>query len=373
MRIGFDATPAAQGAGVGRYTWSLLRALLAAASGESDEYVLVLARGAHPPKLPTELSGVRTKGLLLSERACDVLWHRARLPLPLDWWVPGLDVFHSPNFLLPPLRAAAGVVTVHDLSFLKLPHLAYPRLAAYLQRAIGSSLERAAAIVADSENTAADLVSVCGVPADKVRVVYPGVDAKFSPAKEEGEASRLAKRYSLAGPYLLAVGTIEPRKNYPAAIEAFLKVRGYGLFGGEFVIAGGEGWLAEESMQAVRRAEGHVRLLGRVPEEDLPALYRGAVALVYPSFYEGFGLPPLEAMACGTPVVVARTSSLPEVVGGAGLYCSTSSPSIAEALAELVSDEGLRTSLAAAGIERARLFSWERTAAEVREVYAQIA
>lgn len=370
IRVGFDASAAIEGAGVGRYTVSLLRSLLTQAVDE--EYVLLLSRDAANDEVVRQLVARRSI-LPVSRHTSEVLWQRLRLPVVVEWFTGRLDVFHSPNYLLPPLRSARSVVTIHDLSFLKLPQYAHPRLAAYLRGAVPRSIRRAEVILADSQSTADDVIELLRISPKRVRVVYPGVEPRFSPQVEEGEAERLTERYSLQRPYLLGVGTIEPRKNYRAMIEAFVSAHDRCGFTGELVIAGGIGWLAEDALLAAKQAGERVRLLGRFPEQDLPALYRQALALVYASHYEGFGFPPLEAMACGTPVLVSRCSSLPEVVGEAGLYCQTDKESIAKAMTELLRDDDLRARLRAAGIEQAKRFSWEKTAQQVRQLYHEVA
>jgi glycosyltransferase involved in cell wall biosynthesis len=370
LRVAFDATAATQGAGVGRYTAGLLRALLAEADG--IDYTLLTARGAsgYVDALVGRVP-LRRRALPVSKRVADLVWQRARLPLPAEWVTGAADVFHSPDYVLPPLRRAAAVLTVHDLSFVALPQFAHPALAAYLRAAVPRSVARADAILADSANTAADLVRYYGVPEARVRVVYPGLEPQFVPQAEAEDEAIVRERYGLRGRYFLCVGTIEPRKNYVGAIAAAGIAADAG-FEGCLAIAGGTGWLAEESLAAALAAGDRVRLLGRVADEHLPAIYRGAVALVYPSHYEGFGFPPLEAMASGTPAIAARNSSLPEAVGDAGLSCGTDPQSIAAAMQAVLSDEPLRRRLVLAGLERARTFTWQRAADQVRQVYREV-
>ncbi|MHB0877827.1 MAG: glycosyltransferase family 4 protein [Anaerolineae bacterium] len=370
LRVAFDATAATQGAGVGRYTAGLLRALLRDDCG--IDYTLLTAHGAASDL--DRFSGeaaVTRRTLPVSKRVADLVWQRLRLPLPAEWLTGRADVYHSPDYVLPPLRRAAGVVTVHDLSFVAQPQFAHPALAAYLRRAVPLSVARAAVVLADSANTAADLSAHMGVPPERLRVVYPGLEERFRPQPQADDEAVVRGRYRLERRYFLCVGTIEPRKNYVGAVAALQRVVAAG-FSGDLAIAGGTGWLAEESLVAARAAGERVRLLGHVPDEHLPALYRRAVALVYPSHYEGFGFPPLEAMACGTPAIAARNSSLPEAVGDAGLYCGTDPESIAAAMLAVLGDERRRAQLVAAGLERARTFTWERAAGEVRQVYREV-
>jgi len=372
LTIAFDGGPTTQGAGVGRYASGLLGALLA--QDTADQHTVVLPRGARLPAATSAATADwRPVHLPVGERVAEIVWHRLRLPIPVDRLCGMPDVYHSPNFLLPPLARARGVVTVHDLSYLRLPQYAFPALAEYLRKTVPRSLERAELVLADSRNTAADVVELLHVPPDRVRTVYPGVGPAFGPAEMDGELTALAGSYGLRRPYVLCVGTIEPRKNLVAAIQAFMAVAprlGSGL---QLVLAGAIGWLAEETMGAAQEAGDRVRLVGRVAEEDLPALYRQAEALLYPSHYEGFGLPPLEAMACGTPVIVARNSSLPEVTGDVAVYCGTDAESIAAALDGLFTDPSAQERLRRDGPARARLFTWEKAAETVRSLYHELA
>ncbi|NPV09978.1 MAG: glycosyltransferase family 4 protein [Anaerolineae bacterium] len=372
LNIGFDGGPTAQGAGVGRYSSCLLRALLSHRC--DDAFTIVLPRGM---ALPSAVDEARCRWhavrLPVGARAAELLWHRLRLPVPVDVIAGRLEVFHSPNFLLPPLRRARGVVTVHDLSFLRVPQFAYPGLVRYLAKAVPLSVNRADVVLADSQCTADDVVELLGVPQDRVRVIYPGVGPEYGPQPERGEREALRAAYALDRPFVLCVGTIEPRKNYPNAIEGFGRFVQRTGFAGYLAIAGATGWMADDSLEAARRAGPAVKVLGRVPEEHLPALYRQATALLYPSHYEGFGLPPLEAMACGTLVVVAANSSLPEAAGDAAVYCSTDAESIAGALAEALSDDSRAEERRRRGLKRARRFTWERAAEAVRDIYHELA
>lgn len=372
LSIGFDGGPTAQGAGVGRYSYCLLRALLAQPC--DDSFTIVLPRGMALPSAVAEARcRWRAVRLPVGERAAELLWHRLRLPIPVDLIAGGPAVFHSPNFLLPPLQRARGVVTVHDLSFLRVPQFAYPGLVRYLSKVVPRSVNRADVVLADSQCTADDVVELLEVPQDRVRVVYPGVGPEYGPQPERGERQALHTGYGLDRRFVLCVGTIEPRKNYPNAIEGFRRFVQRTGFEGYLAVAGATGWMADDSLEAARKVGPAVRLLGRVPEKHLPALYRQAAALLYPSHYEGFGLPPLEAMACGTPVVVAANSSLREVGGDAAVYCSTDAGSIAGALAEVLSDDGRAEERRQRGLEQARRFTWERAAEAVRGIYHELA
>ncbi|MFN8500014.1 MAG: glycosyltransferase family 1 protein [Anaerolineae bacterium] len=367
-RITIDYTPAArQGAGIGRYTRELIRAL--ARLDTATAYTL-LVRGA--ATVPDSLAGFppnfRVRRSPLSERTLTRLW-RLRVPLPADWLAGPSDVYYSPDYILPPLRRGRAVVTVHDLSFLTVPQAADAGLRAYLADAVPRSVARADHILADSEHTKQDLVRLLRTPADKISVLYSGVSPAFRRVVDEARLSEVRARYGLTGPFILGLGTIEPRKNLVRLIEAFAQLAAAGE-PHALALVGGQGWLYGPIFDRVKALglEERVRFLGFVADADLPPLYSAAEAFAFPSLYEGFGLPPLEALACGTPTVVSNVSSLPEVVGDAALQAPpTDVAALAATLARLLHDEPLRARLREAGPRQASRFTWEAAAAQLRE------
>lgn len=396
LRIAFDLTPAVrQRAGIGRYTRELGRSL--AARGDLDLVWFVAdrldaaGRAAAAALVGADERAVRS--MPLGARALTVLWHRLGLPLPARPWLRRgpdggrpIDVFHATDYLAPPRPGAPALVTIHDLSFLRHPELADPALARFLARAVPRAARRAARVVADSAWTRSDVIALLGVPPERVGVAYAGVDAAFRPAgpgidAAADEAAR--RRLGLDAPYVLGVGTIEPRKDWPTLVTAFAAARAPGegaaspLAGHALVLCGGLGWRTEATLAAVdaARAAGHdVRRLGFVGDADLPAVYRGATAFAFPSRYEGFGLPPLEALACGVPTVVSDASCLPEVVGDAALRAPCGdAAALAAALRALAGDGALRARLAAAGPARAARFRWAAAADAVVDAYRAVA
>lgn len=380
QRIGIDYTAAAwQGAGIGRYARELVRAIVA--QGGEREYRLFYAAGGLDRASPylAELRrmcaanpNVRAVPIPLTPRRLTQIWQRLRLPLPVELFTGPLDLVHAPDFVLPPTRART-LVTIHDLSFLVHPECAAPGMARYLGSAVPRGLRRANIVLADSEATRRDLARLLSVDPARVTVVYPGVDARFRPLPPDA-TDPVRRRLGLPDRFLLFVSTLEPRKNLVRLIEAFARFGRGRPDRAEIalVIGGRRGWLYEEIFAAVDRLGLHerVRMLDFVDDNDLPALYNLAWAFLYPSIYEGFGLPALEALACGTPTLTANNSSLPEVVGdAAALTPAEDVDAIADGIARVTEDRALRDRLRAAGPERARRFSWEGAARQVLSCY----
>ncbi len=299
---------------------------------------------------------------------------------PLERWSLGtellplrLDLLHSTDFIPPVWGARRFIVTIHDLNFFYYPEYLTADARRYYNDQIGWAVERADAILADSYATQRDLEEMLGVPPERVTVVHLAADAIFRPQRPE-EVEPILRRYELAPGYLLFVGTWEPRKNLPGLLEALALLHA----GGErrtLVIAGRPGWLYDDVFARVQALglEPWVRFIEAPPVEDLIALMNGALLLTMPSFYEGFGLPALEAMQCGTPVVVADRASLPEVVGDAGLLVDPEDPaSIAGAFARIAEDADLRAALRIRGRAQAGKFAWSKTAGETLKVYRRV-
>ncbi len=375
MRIAIDYTPAAlQGAGIGRYTRGLVDALLPLL-GNEDEVVLVMPREQGPFARREWPSQVRQRRLPLPERYQTILWHRAHLPLPVDWITGRVDIFHAPNFLLPPTRHARTLLTIHDLAFLVRPQYAYPPLRDFLEKAVPRSVARAHHILADSEASRQDAIRLFGLAPDRVTVVGAGVEPRFRPLPPSA-VEPVRRRYGLDGPFVLSVSTLEPRKNFDGLVRAFAQARRAGGFPHHLVIAGGKGWLYEPIFEAVEElgVGDVVHFLGFVPDEDLPALYNAADLFAFPSHYEGFGLPVLEALACSTPILCTDTSSLPEITGDAAYLIPTDDQdALTEGLIQLLGDEALRQTLAQRGPARAASFTWHAAAQRLWEVYRRVA
>jgi len=370
-RIGIDYTSAArQRAGIGRYTRELVSALLALES--SHRYVIFAATGGlQSPisNLQSPISSIQIRTLPITDDWLARLWHRLRLPVPVEVVTGPLDVFYSPDFVLPPThRSTRTLLTVHDLSFLHYPEAFVPALRQYLERVVPRSIARADLVLADSAGARFDIVSLLGVPSSKVQVLYSGVSPRFRPEVESGERERLQARYGLGErPYVLSVGTLQPRKNYVRLMRAFASLKPAVLAPGtQLLIAGGQGWLYQEILAEAEKHGDWVRILGFVDDADLPALYRHAALFAFPSLYEGFGLPVLEAMACGVPVVCSNASSLPEVAGDAALLVDPlDTDGLAAAIARALADGDLREGMIARGLAQAARFTWKQAARQL--------
>ena len=372
MLIGLDAVPLTEPlAGVGHYTLELARALARAAP--SDEFELVYPSSYPPPDLdegpplPANLKPARVRVGALGRR-----WFAAGLPRYAAR--RGLAVFHGTNYEVPLWGVGAKVVTVHDLSLLLRPETHEARRVRRARRRLPLMLRAADAVVTPTESVRREVCEHLRAPASKVFAVPEAARAAFRPSAP-AETVETRRRLGIGDEFLLAVGTVEPRKNLPALVGAFEEVlKAWPVRDLQLVIAGGRGWLAGPLFDALEKSPARTRvvLAGYLRDRDLRALYSSCRLFVYPSLYEGFGLPPLEAMSCGAPVVAGRAPAVAEVAGGAARLVNTDSrEEFARALLELLGDGGARRALADAGLRRAAEFSWERTARMTLDVYAE--
>lgn len=368
-RIGIDIRPLLEPrrAGVPTYAAAMIRALVARAD---IRYALFLNSFGRPipADIPPESPVVEHCFSRLPNRLLNAGF---RIGLPsVERFTGRLDALWLPNLNFISTKAPL-VVTVHDLSFER-----YPRFFTAKQRlwhstlGVRSLLKRAARVAAVSEHTKADVCESFGVPVERVVVVPPGIDARFAPQSEE-EKSRVRQAYGLHAPFFLFLGTIEPRKNVERLIAAYDACHS----DADLVIAGGRGWLYERVMNRAARSpkRNRIKFLDYVIDADKPALYSAASAFIYPSFYEGFGIPPAEAMACGTPVIASRDSALGETVADAGLLVDPyDEGEIARAMDAVLEDTTLNARLRAAGLERAKLFTWGGSAAVLAKTFGEI-
>jgi glycosyltransferase involved in cell wall biosynthesis len=311
----------------------------------------------------------------IDERWLYRLWYRLYLPIRVEWFTGRLDLFHSPDFVLPPVsRDVPTLLTVHDLSFLHYPETFTPSLVNYLNKIVPRSVRRSTHILADSQATKRDLIEWYEVSPKKVTVLYSGVTSRFKPVDRDAKLDAVRKKHGLGKrPYVLCVGTLQPRKNYKMLIRAFREVANVQPH--NLVIAGGKGWLYDQIMKEItaQGLEERVLITGFVDDEDLPALYSGASLFTFPSLYEGFGLPLLEAMACGVPVISSDSSSLPEVAGSAArMLPSRNQQAWSKAMLSLLADRNERSRMVAAGYLQARQFTWSRAAKQLNQLYVDL-
>jgi glycosyltransferase involved in cell wall biosynthesis len=405
MRIGFDITAlyVAQ-AGVFWYDYNLIRALLEQDQGndyllldyypihggwtnppeiqelEASRAKVVHCRGLRHRRLarwrPLQLPGLRTVAGLV-DRTLFWPWSAATKEVmhrQLTRLLDGVDVFHSSDVMLWKQPGALNVVTIYDLTALLFPEYHTADTRELQQRKYRFAQEEADAVIAISEATKRDIVSHLEIPAERVHVVHGGTNPAFRPIEDrQAVAQALAPLGLVPGNYILYVGTIEPRKNLVRLVEAYNQVRRMvSAPVPKLVLVGGAGWQFHDVFARIEALDlkNMVVYAGRVSTDLLPALYNGAVLFVYPSLYEGFGLPPLEAMACGVPVVTSNVSSLPEIVGDAGVLVDpTDTQALVATLATLLGDAQRRSDMVARGLARAERFSWTRAAQETLAIY----
>ena len=303
-----------------------------------------------------------------------LVWLAHVLRVPMDRVMPRADIFHATEHLLPPLKNARTVFTLHDLIFQFFPEYHLPLNRWFLQNAMPYFLRRADAIIAVSECTKRDAIRFYNLPSEKITVIYEAADPALRPESDPNRIAEVRARYANDQPFLFFVSVIEPRKNIRALVDALQVLRERG-FPHRLLVAGRKGWLYQATFDYVRQTgmQSQVVFLDHVPDADLPALFAACDAFVFPSLYEGFGLSPLEAMACGAPVVCSNASSLPEVVGDAALLVNPRDiGEIANAVERVITDRALRDELRGRGLVRAAQFSWERAARKTRTVYEQV-
>ncbi len=357
-------------AGLGRYAASLAHTL-----AELLPDQLALFYNAEEGIEPLEgLEHLPTDTVALGYKPWRMLvWAGQLAGVPFNRLLPGATLFHATEHLLLPLRNVPTVLTVHDLIFRHLPEHHKRLNRWYLNATLPLYCRRADHIIAVSEATRRDLITSYGLPPEKVTVIHEAADPRFSPQPEKA-LQAVRAHYGLPEQFLLYVGTIEPRKNLLRLLRVWAPL----YLAGEvppLVIVGKRGWLSDDFFAALEESPARegVILTGYVLDMDLPLLYAAATAFVFPSLYEGFGLPPLEAMSSGTPVACSNVSSLPEVVGDAALcFDPTDDEALAHSLRRIVHDEPLRAELRERGLTRAAIFSWKRAAQETWAIYQRL-
>lgn len=372
MKIGIDIRVLARGTrtGVEEYTINLLSHLLP----EPKNNYQLFYNAYRKVKLDypwLSLSNVQLKDFRIPNRLFFITARYLNQP-KIDSFLRGIDVYFNPHFFVAPLSAnCKKVVTFHDLSFIHHPEFFSWRKRAWQKFLMDARAEaqKADKIIAVSQSTKEDLINLYGIEPKKIKVIYSGVGEQFRPFSIPPQDSKLVKKkYNLPDKFILYFGTIEPRKNLIGLIRAFELLEGKDY---KLVIAGAKGWLEQEIFMAARQSKKSRKIIftGFVEEQDKPALYNLAELFVYPSFFEGFGFPPLEAMACGLPTIVSANSSLSEVVGQAALMIDpTNIDELAWVIQTVLSDKDLRDRLIKKGLKQARRFSWQKSARQTLEV-----
>ena len=372
-RVCIEASPALQQqAGLGRYTAGLLRGLLELDPQADYALAYNLSRQVEVPRYLAHLPHYAFPHGNKPWRLRNAASYFG--PLAMDHNFVGSHLYHSTGHLLPRLRTMRTVFTLHDVIPFLFPehHLWQNKI--FFEIMLPRFLHQADAIIAVSRNTKRDALRVLNLPPEKIHVISEGIDAQFAPVTDPQQLAAVRQRYNLPQRFVLSVGTLEPRKNHTMLLHAF-----GALLAAQpdvvLAIAGKRGWLYKDFLAALDNSglEPHVRLLNRVPDADLPALMSAASVFAFPSLYEGFGLPPLEAMACGTPVLCSTAASLPEVVGEGGWLLNPLAPAEwTRAMQRLLSEPEARSTLIERARKQAANFTWRQTAIATRAVYQQL-
>jgi len=367
VRIGIDARKL-HDFGIGTYIRNLLRQL--ARLDTQTEFVL-LAR----PDDVGDLSAIGQNFRAVPARAANYSVAE-QLTIPLALKRERVTLFHAPHYVLPPLVRCRSVVTIHDCIHLMFPNYLPNRLAlTYARTSINMAARRASRVLTVSESSKRDILRFVDIPPDRIDVIYNAYDERFGVEPLEEDVVRVRERYQLHDEFVLYAGNVKPHKNLERLIDAFQLVRQRGLDHLKLVLIGDEISKYAALRRAVHKYQLHnsVRFLGYLPEGTLAIMYRLAGVFVFPSLYEGFGLPPLEAMASGTPVVTSNVSSLPEVAGHAAVLVDPYDPAaIADGIYNVLTDAALRQELRRKGLARAREFSWADSIRRVHEIYGRV-
>ena len=360
--------------GVEHYLYHLLEGFSKLDLDDTVSSFYFSAKG-HKHLLPFASEKVKEQRLAFPPgRVISMMWKLFRYP-HLESLLPNADLFHFPNYVIKPVgKKSKTVLTVHDLAFERMPETLEEKNLEFLRKFVPPSIERADKIIAVSEFTRSELIHYHPAAEGKTEVVYHGVDQEFARPINAEKMDSARKKYSLPQNYILAVGTIEPRKNIQGLLKA-CKILFDKQSDIDLVLCGSKGWKCDELVNEIMGGDlsKRIRWTGYVDQAELPALYSGARVFVYPSLYEGFGLPCLEAMAAGVPVVCSGTTSVPEVVGETAIKVEPENPeSIAEGIHRVLSDQTLAVELVQQAKTRATQFTWQNTARQTLQIYKAI-
>jgi len=367
MKIGIDISQIVYGTGVSVYTKNLVENLLQI--DKENEYKLFFSslRQALPSDFKINSKKAKVKLFPIPPTLLEPLWNKWHW-LAIERLLGHVDVFHSSDWTQPPSKAAK-VTTIHDFGFLKYPETAHPKIKAVHQRRLAWVKKEADLVIAVSQSTKKDMMEILALPEEKIRVVYEAAPEDLKAVKNKKKREEVKKKFRISGDYLLSVATLEPRKNLKRIIEAFKMLKAKDL---KLVIVGKQGWDDSLPKLNFKRQTSNIIFTGYISKEDKAALYSGATCLVYPSLYEGFGLPVLEAMKCGCPVLTSNISSLPEVAGQAAILVDPLDVGeIAKGLSEVINNKEKRKDLIKKGFVQVEKFSWEKAARETLKVYEE--
>jgi len=367
VRIAIDASTISTQGGPRTYVLGLIDALLRI--DHDNNYVIFYNDPVHLGRFP-----VANEIVLPGKNPLARLW-REHVLLPQACKREAVDLLHCPKSAVPYHAPCPVVVTLHDLIPLKHPETEKFAAQMYWRLQIPIAARRSTFIITDSEHARQEILEDFECLTEKVKAIMLGFDPRMTKPRSQADGAAVCRKYGLPPEYLLYVGTIQPRKNIDTLIEAFYRLKSNSTVEDKLVIVGRKGWLYEKLFARIKelQLESEIIFTGFVPDEDLPFIYDRARVFLYLSFFEGFGLPPLEAMACGVPVITSNTTSLPEVVGDAGITVSpTDIEGVAAAIIRILSDPVLAAHMREVGKKRAGLFSWEAAARETLAVYKQV-
>lgn len=375
MKIGIDISlTIGEKAGAGYYASNLVDAL--AKIDSKNQYILYpfFYYIYHPDFKSVQkplVNNFHIKFERMPKRIIDFIWTSG---IPKKWILGKVDVLHSTTFCAPKDHYGKLIVTIYDLSFLTHPQCHVEANRRHCLQGTIDSINYADTIIAISHHGKNELLKYFDINEDKIKVVHLAAKDIFKPANDEAKEEVLGK-YDISEEYIFNLGTLEPRKNIKTLIEAYARLPAIVKRKNRLIIGGGRGWLNSEIDKLVKslNIQQYIKFIGYVKEEDLPALYSAAKLFVYPSLYEGFGLPVLEAMACGTPVITSNSSSLPEIAGDAAILVEPAdTKQLTDYMLLLINDEKLRHQMSLKGMEQAKKFSWEKTARETLDIYEKI-
>ena len=371
MRIGIDATAMPrQPVGAGIYMINLVRTL--AELKKDFDLIVFHHRSANEQLGPGNNHKFLSVEITDRSPAARIIWEQAFLPQLARRYK--LDLLHSLHYTRPYFLPCASVVTFHDMTFFLYPMLHTRAKRLLFPLAMRASAKRANALIAVSENTRQDVIRMMGIPSEKIFTTQLGVIEDFRPITDTSNTQEISRKYKLPEKFILYVGLVEPRKNIPLLLRSFNELVAQGLTQ-DLVIVGRPGWSFEEVFDLVENLNltPRVHFPGYISRQELPFVYNLAALFVYPTLYEGFGLPVLEAMACGIPTVTSRVASIPEIIGDAGIMVPPGDqPALTQAMREVLTNDRLRQELTHRGPQRAIKFTWKRTAEETLKVYRQV-